>query len=185
MLVDVYRRGGEEAEVCEALLDVDEGLQEWRYRHVKMVERTIGDKHGTGGSSGAAYLRGTLFSGDVHGSLGRSQPSVTALADLRRTPNALAAHYRDGTGRGAPAAHRPLPSGMARRRARGPGAGDRGCADADRRQVGCGVRPRRRDPIRVRRGCSMCSRASSRSARTPTSSSSVSSRRLTSSTGRA
>jgi tryptophan 2,3-dioxygenase len=40
---------------------VDEGLQEWRYRHVKMVERTIGDKAGTGGSSGAAYLRTTLF----------------------------------------------------------------------------------------------------------------------------
>jgi tryptophan 2,3-dioxygenase len=36
-------------------------MQEWRYRHVKMVERTIGDKTGTGGSSGAAYLRGTLF----------------------------------------------------------------------------------------------------------------------------
>lgn len=61
VLVDIYRRGGEEAEVCEALLDVDEGLQEWRYRHVKMVERTIGDKRGTGGSSGAEYLRGTLF----------------------------------------------------------------------------------------------------------------------------
>jgi len=35
-------------------------MQEWRYRHVKMVERTIGTKHGTGGSSGAAYLRTTL-----------------------------------------------------------------------------------------------------------------------------
>jgi tryptophan 2,3-dioxygenase len=47
--------------VCERLVDLDEGLQEWRYRHVKMVERTIGDKAGTGGSSGAAYLRATLF----------------------------------------------------------------------------------------------------------------------------
>jgi tryptophan 2,3-dioxygenase len=36
-------------------------MQEWRYRHVKMVERTIGDKTGTGGSSGATYLRTTLF----------------------------------------------------------------------------------------------------------------------------
>jgi len=35
-------------------------LQEWRYRHVKMVERTIGTKMGTGGSDGAKYLRGTL-----------------------------------------------------------------------------------------------------------------------------
>jgi tryptophan 2,3-dioxygenase len=36
-------------------------LQEWRYRHVKMVERTIGSKPGTGGSPGAEYLRRTLF----------------------------------------------------------------------------------------------------------------------------
>jgi tryptophan 2,3-dioxygenase len=41
-------------------VDLDEGLQEWRYRHVKMVERTIGVKRGTGGSSGAAYLAGTV-----------------------------------------------------------------------------------------------------------------------------
>jgi tryptophan 2,3-dioxygenase len=47
--------------VCERLLDLDEGLQEWRYRHVKMVERTIGSKAGTGGSSGAQYLKSTLF----------------------------------------------------------------------------------------------------------------------------
>jgi tryptophan 2,3-dioxygenase len=49
------------AEVCEALVDIDEGIQEWRYRHVKMVERIIGAKIGTGGSAGAEYLRSTLF----------------------------------------------------------------------------------------------------------------------------
>jgi tryptophan 2,3-dioxygenase len=49
------------SEVCEALVDIDEGIQEWRYRHVKMVERIIGARHGTGGSSGADYLRSTLF----------------------------------------------------------------------------------------------------------------------------
>ena len=49
------------AEVCEALVDIDEGIQEWRYRHVKMVERIIGAKMGTGGSAGADYLRSTLF----------------------------------------------------------------------------------------------------------------------------
>ncbi|MCQ0011367.1 tryptophan 2,3-dioxygenase family protein [Actinomadura madurae] len=37
--------------MCEALVDVDEGIQEWRYRHLKMVERTIGAKIGTGGSA--------------------------------------------------------------------------------------------------------------------------------------
>jgi tryptophan 2,3-dioxygenase len=61
VLLDVYRADGEEAQVCERLVDLDEGFQEWRYRHVKMVERTIGDKVGTGGSPGAAYLRTTLF----------------------------------------------------------------------------------------------------------------------------
>lgn len=49
------------AQLCERLVDLDEGLQEWRYRHVKMVERTIGAKPGTGGSSGVEYLRRTLF----------------------------------------------------------------------------------------------------------------------------
>ena len=47
--------------IDEALVDFDEGLQEWRYRHVKMVERTIGRKMGSGGSSGAGYLASTLF----------------------------------------------------------------------------------------------------------------------------
>ena len=59
-LVDVYRRDPKNAELCERLVDLDEGIQEWRYRHVKMVERTIGDRRGTGGSPGAAYLRETI-----------------------------------------------------------------------------------------------------------------------------
>lgn len=59
ILVDVYRRDPKNAELCERLVDLDEGLQEWRYRHVKMVERTIGARRGTGGSTGAAYLRET------------------------------------------------------------------------------------------------------------------------------
>lgn len=60
ILVDVYRRDPKNAELCERLVDLDEGLQEWRYRHVKMVERTIGMKPGTGGSSGAVYLATTV-----------------------------------------------------------------------------------------------------------------------------
>jgi tryptophan 2,3-dioxygenase len=60
ILVDVYRRDVKNAEMCERLVDLDEGVQEWRYRHVKMVERTIGAKGGTGGSSGAGYLRTTI-----------------------------------------------------------------------------------------------------------------------------
>ena len=60
ILVEVYRRDPKNAELCERLVDLDEGIQEWRYRHVKMVERTIGGRRGTGGSPGAAYLRETV-----------------------------------------------------------------------------------------------------------------------------
>jgi len=45
---------------AEALLDIDEGLLLWRYRHVAMVERMIGTRKGTGGSSGVKYLSQTL-----------------------------------------------------------------------------------------------------------------------------
>ncbi len=49
------------AGLCEMMTDLDEGIQEWRYRHVMMVRRTIGTKPGTGGSDGASYLATTLF----------------------------------------------------------------------------------------------------------------------------
>ena len=60
-LLVIYKTDPASANLCELMVDLDEGLQEWRYRHVKMVERTIGFKTGTGGSSGAEYLRRTLF----------------------------------------------------------------------------------------------------------------------------
>ena len=60
LLVRVYRTNPGVQSVCERLVDLDEGLMEWRYRHVKMVERTIGTRHGTGGSAGAPYLSTTL-----------------------------------------------------------------------------------------------------------------------------
>jgi tryptophan 2,3-dioxygenase len=60
LLVSVYRSDAKNTELCERLVDLDEGIQEWRYRHVKMVERTIGTKPGTGGSTGVEYLRTTL-----------------------------------------------------------------------------------------------------------------------------
>ncbi len=60
VLIEIYRRDPVLASLCERLVDLDEGLQEWRYRHVKMVQRTIGTKQGTGGSAGAAYLMTTL-----------------------------------------------------------------------------------------------------------------------------
>lgn len=50
----------EAAMLIELFVDFDQGLQEWRYRHVKMIERTIGTKQGTGGSDGVKYLQSTL-----------------------------------------------------------------------------------------------------------------------------
>ena len=62
-LLEVFRdreRHGDLYDLCEALIDHDEAFAHWRARHVLMVERQIGGKTGTGGSSGAEYLRTTL-----------------------------------------------------------------------------------------------------------------------------
>jgi tryptophan 2,3-dioxygenase len=47
-------------DMCEKLVDVEEGFQLWRFRHMKTVERIIGYKPGTGGSSGVGFLRRAL-----------------------------------------------------------------------------------------------------------------------------
>lgn len=62
-LEHVYRQRAAHPELfdlAESLLDHDEAFALWRSRHVLMVERQIGGKTGTGGSTGAQYLRGTL-----------------------------------------------------------------------------------------------------------------------------
>src|SRR6266851_8063454 len=46
--------------LTESLIDYDETFSMWRLRHIKMVERMIGTKTGTGGSEGAAYLKKTV-----------------------------------------------------------------------------------------------------------------------------
>jgi len=50
----------EEFQLAEALLEHDEYFSLWRFHHVKMVERMVGTKRGTGGSEGVGYLRTTL-----------------------------------------------------------------------------------------------------------------------------
>jgi tryptophan 2,3-dioxygenase len=47
-------------ETCEQLIDIEENFQLWRFRHLKTVQRTIGGKTGTGGSSGVPFLRRAL-----------------------------------------------------------------------------------------------------------------------------
>ena len=61
--LEVYRdadRWFELYELAEKLVDIDDALAGWRHKHVLTVERIIGNKRGTGGSAGAAYLRSTL-----------------------------------------------------------------------------------------------------------------------------
>ncbi len=59
----IYEQAGEyfdEYEMCEKLVDVEVNLQRWRFRHLCAVERIIGHKRGTGGSSGVDFLRRAL-----------------------------------------------------------------------------------------------------------------------------
>lgn len=60
VLLDIYtatERHWETYEFCEKLVDLEQNFQVWRFRHMKAVERIIGYKRGTGGSSGVAFLR--------------------------------------------------------------------------------------------------------------------------------
>jgi tryptophan 2,3-dioxygenase len=60
-LLRLYRARPDLEILFELMTDFDEGFQEWRYRHIKLVERTIGSKHGTGGSLGVEFLKKSLF----------------------------------------------------------------------------------------------------------------------------
>ena len=60
-LLRIYHAQPELVILFELMTDFDEGLQEWRYRHIKLVERTIGAKKGTGGSLGIEFLKKSLW----------------------------------------------------------------------------------------------------------------------------
>lgn len=60
-ILQLYKSSPEVSILFELMTDFDEGLQEWRYRHIKLVERTIGAKKGTGGSPGVPFLKESLF----------------------------------------------------------------------------------------------------------------------------
>lgn len=60
-LLRLYRTEPSLEILFELMTDFDERFQEWRYRHVKLVERTIGSKRGTGGSLGVEFLKRSLF----------------------------------------------------------------------------------------------------------------------------
>jgi tryptophan 2,3-dioxygenase len=54
------REHWEAYEACEELVDLEDNFQLWRFRHLKTVQRTIGMKTGTGGSSGVTFLQKAL-----------------------------------------------------------------------------------------------------------------------------
>ncbi len=60
-ILRLYKTRPELQILFELMADFDEGFQEWRYRHIKLVERTIGSKRGTGGSLGVEFLKQSLF----------------------------------------------------------------------------------------------------------------------------
>jgi tryptophan 2,3-dioxygenase len=60
-LLRLYKTHHDLEILFELMTDFDEGFQEWRYRHIKLVERTIGSKRGTGGSLGVEFLKKSLF----------------------------------------------------------------------------------------------------------------------------
>ena len=86
VLKKVYEDDTDATAVCELLVDLDEGMQEWRYHHIKMVERTIGGRRGTGGSAGATYLRPLRQQTHLPRPLGHAQPGLTIIVD-RNTPH--------------------------------------------------------------------------------------------------
>jgi tryptophan 2,3-dioxygenase len=59
-IYDAPREHWSAYEICEALMDVSNNFQFWRFHHMKTVERIIGHKKGTGGSSGVAFLKKAL-----------------------------------------------------------------------------------------------------------------------------
>jgi tryptophan 2,3-dioxygenase len=60
-ILSLYKTDPGQQILFELMTDFDEGFQEWRYRHIKLVERSIGSKKGTGGSLGVEFLKKSLF----------------------------------------------------------------------------------------------------------------------------
>ena len=61
--INVYQNADEHFELyelAEKLVDIEDSFQQWRFKHMYTVQRIIGNKAGTGGSSGVAFLKKAL-----------------------------------------------------------------------------------------------------------------------------
>jgi tryptophan 2,3-dioxygenase len=76
-------------ELLNTLLEIDEQLSMWRHRHIHLVQRTIGKRVGTGGSSGAEYLRGAADSHYVFKELAELTSFLLPRHLLPRLPEKL------------------------------------------------------------------------------------------------
>ncbi len=76
-------------EILDKLLQIDEQMSMWRYRHVHMVQRAIGKRVGTGGSNGAGYLRAAAESHVVFRELAELNSFLISRHDLPKLPEAL------------------------------------------------------------------------------------------------
>ena len=76
-------------ELLSMLLEIDELLSMWRHRHIHMVQRTIGKRVGTGGSSGAEYLRAAADSHYVYKELAELTSFLLPRQYLPKLPQHL------------------------------------------------------------------------------------------------
>ena len=172
-VLQAYRDDGEPAQVAERLVDFDEGFMEWRYHHVKMVERTIGSKMAPAATArSTSARRSTSRSSPTSGRSAASfdRGARRALLGLSR----LRAAVPDGA----------FAPGVAGCSPRGTAGGVAGRGRARRPQVGARVREggagaRRRTAAARRPGRAGCARG-----RTRTSSCSGSCRRCRCERGR-
>ena len=70
-------------QLLNSLLEIDNQLGNWRYRHINMVRRTIGTRIGTGGSTGAGYLQGAM---EKHYIFREISQLTSFLIDRRKLP---------------------------------------------------------------------------------------------------
>jgi len=76
-------------ELLNTLLEIDESLSMWRHRHIHLVQRTIGKRVGTGGSTGAEYLRGAADSHYIFKELSELTSFLLPRNQLPQLPEAL------------------------------------------------------------------------------------------------
>lgn len=76
-------------ELVSSLLEIDEGLSMWRHRHIHLVQRTIGKRVGTGGSTGAEYLRAAADSHIIFKELAELSSFLISRHELPKLPEQL------------------------------------------------------------------------------------------------